>query len=199
MRYVTTVLTEFDEQLFDECYADCDEDMWANFPREVFIQSGANDYSTRKATVKQYWQNKEDTAGYISYKVTDTETGIDMSYAVARISDDSVDVVYVMYKRDPTGSKSWVRDYWYQNFCNQEVSVSTQLGKIGWRAFVVGKNMQDFILSLGVKRCVKIKKKNDGYDRVTPQIDPDTEPGNNCVVFLSPWGWREQQYEDQTV
>jgi hypothetical protein len=196
MRYVTTVLTEFDQKLFDECYADCDDAMWVNFPRMVFIQAEATDYDTRKAAVQQCWQNKEANQGFISYKVTDTLTGNDMSYAVADVSGESVDVVYVMYKRDQSGSKAWVRDYWSQNFCNQEHSISTQLGKTGWRAFVVGKNMQDFIAGLGVKRSIKIKKNDNGYSRVVPYIDQDTIPGTNCVLFLSPWGWAEQQYED---
>jgi hypothetical protein len=198
MRYTTTVLTEFDQELFDECYADCDDDMWVNFPREVFNQAGANDYDTRKAAVAARWQSKVANTEFISYKVTDTATDIDMSYAVARLTSNSVDVMYVMYKCDQQGSKSWVRDYWVQNFCNQERSISTQLGKLGWRAFVVGKKMEDFIVSLGVKKSIILRKDNntDTFEKVVPEISQDSIPGTENVVFLSPWGWTDWQYED---
>lgn len=118
MRYSTTVLTEFDEQLFEKLYADSNQ---TTLPHcFVNIYASIEDENTRKELIKSTWQSTTyQTPQHIIFKVFDSVINEDVSYIIAKQFDGDtvvrIAIVHAMYKSadatSPSAANYWDEDY----------------------------------------------------------------------------------------
>lgn len=126
MRYVTTVLTEFDEQLFEKLYADSNQTTLPHCFANIY--ASIEDEDTRKELLKSTWQSTTyQTPPYllipklgifvsdIIFKVSDLAIDEDVAYIIAKQyeSDTKVRILiaHAMYKSADATSPS-AANYW---------------------------------------------------------------------------------------
>jgi hypothetical protein len=109
MRYTTTVLTEFDQELFDQCYADSIDILQHSF-REYYNE---DNIEVNKSFFEEKWKICHEIHKCYLIKITDTTYDIDLGYGVFRkMSDKSLALLHIMYKHDHLATTEWVLNFW---------------------------------------------------------------------------------------
>jgi len=117
MRYTTTVLTEFDQELFDLCYANSDADMHTKFTQNIIKKHNALDYTTRKLAIENVWKNRLSRTGYITLKITDQQTDNIVGYVLGEgFTNHKIFTVlhWLVNQAEPTNTE-WITDFWEEN------------------------------------------------------------------------------------
>lgn len=116
MRYVTTVLTEFDEQLFDECYG---ESLTTSSPHSQPLIELRNIHNMEISydLIKSQWSSYEKFSNFLFFKITDSHHETDVGCFLGQYVKPSTEfsilaVFHAMYKTDNNATLSWISNYW---------------------------------------------------------------------------------------
>jgi hypothetical protein len=197
MAYTTTVVTEFDEQLFNQCFTDYYDVLLESYvePLDTF----RSNHTELRDAIFNMWQRILSHPTAVQYKITDTTTNQDLGYSVGVIRREhrfdeggSLKVIQSMYCNDQTNSREWVLDYIHSTFCDQEKSIATQLNTVRWNYKIRSTAWEAQLVGSGLKRARAFR--HDGESFVN-SINVSDSFITQSALFLSPWGWPEWKYE----
>jgi hypothetical protein len=187
MSFTTTILTSFDEDLFETCYQSesqiIDNYFFTTHPANL---SSITTLEEKKAYIKNLFIKYHAIDRYVLYKITNNETGQSVGYECSKKEEanDILMIVSSLYKSS-LNNDSWVLNYISENLLNSENSIATQLGFSKWSLPVFDPSLEQFYLTTELKRWVS----NGSVNR---QLKNNN---GNYVVFLSPWGWPNEYIE----
>ncbi len=115
--YNVVLVTEFDQELFDQCYADSDADMHTKFTQNIIKNHNALDYTARKTAIESDWKMKFEQPEFTAIKIINSNTGLNVGYILGKIVLENIFVIYYnLYLKDDAGSTQWVHNLWEHYF-----------------------------------------------------------------------------------
>jgi hypothetical protein len=195
MAYTTTVVAQFDEQLFSQCFTD-----YYNVLLDSYVEKPTTvEISILRDMVQAMWVDLATNPASVQYKITDTETDQDVGYCLGLIrrehrldSGGTLKIMDALYRNDQSGSRDWVTNYIQTTLCDQEMSVATQLNTVRWQERTKSETWESYLLGLGLKRMRVLN--HSGGSSVRSLSNSESFISRRSV-FLSPWGWPEWKYE----
>jgi hypothetical protein len=124
MRYTTTVLTEFDQELFDECSVDLDNNLDCAFIENLKGGSSTLNSSTSKEILASDWKNKLQKNNFISFKIIDNNTNNVLAYTLGTFMKPTSNMQhyvfhYILYKINEINDRECVDEFWKNSCCSE--------------------------------------------------------------------------------
>lgn len=114
--YGVILAADFDEQLFDECYADSGIDV-TNFFNIVNLNT--LNFDTTKAALAKDWTDKLANPDTTSFKIYNSNN-VAMGYALGKVKSNTYLIYCILYKNNEVDNKDWVNEFWEENNCYSE-------------------------------------------------------------------------------
>ena len=132
--YDVVLATEFDQELFDECYTDSATDVTTFFNILNAGNFNTMDLETTKAALANDWTEKLSNSNITSFKIYDNINNLTVAYALGKVHKNNYLIYCILYKNNNANNKEWVDEFWQQNNCTLENKTPRNL----WNHYSVG-------------------------------------------------------------